>query len=64
MKQKLGYFCWDTRWRLEKDLEQVWKGNKKEPWEALKRSFRVYEFLGNKKDNNYTQLVTILLDGN
>lgn len=49
MKQKLGYFCWDTRWRLEKDLEQVWKGNKKEPWEALKRSFRVYEFLGNKK---------------
>ena len=47
--------------QLMKDpaFDEVLKGPEKETWEALKGV--ICGFLGNKRDYNYIQLVTVLL---
>ena len=60
-KVKEGIFVGPQIRQLVKDpaFDLVLKGKEKEAWEALKRV--MHGFLGNKRDDNYTQLVTVLL---
>ena len=43
-------------------FNEVLKGQEKEVWEALKGV--ICGFLGNKRDDNYMRLVTVLLQKN
>ncbi|KAJ4447665.1 hypothetical protein ANN_09672 [Periplaneta americana] len=60
-KVKEGIFVWPLIRELLKDpaFDQVLAGKGKEVWEAFKGV--IHGFLGNKRDDNYTQLVTVLL---
>ncbi|KAJ4430079.1 hypothetical protein ANN_22288 [Periplaneta americana] len=60
-KVKEGIFVGPQIRELVKDpaFDQVLEGKEKEAWEALKGV--IHGFLGNKRDDNYTQLVTMLL---
>ena len=60
-KVKEGIFVGPQIRQLMKDpaFDKVLKGQKKETWEALKGA--ICGFLGNKRDDNYIQLVTVLL---
>ncbi|KAJ4442913.1 hypothetical protein ANN_04507 [Periplaneta americana] len=60
-KVKESIFVGQQIRELVKDpaFDQVLAGNGKEVWEAFKGV--IHGFLGNKRDDNYTQLVTMLL---
>ncbi|KAJ4436765.1 hypothetical protein ANN_16897 [Periplaneta americana] len=60
-KVKEGIFVGLQIRELVKDpaFDQVSEGKEKEVWEAFKGV--IHGFLGNKRDDNYTQLVTVLL---
>ena len=61
-KVKEGIFVGPQIRQLVKDpaFDRVLEGKEKEAWEALKGV--IHGFLGNKRDDNYTQLVTVLLE--
>ena len=60
-KVKEGIFVGPQICQLTKDpaFDEVLKGQEKETWEAIKDV--ICRFLGNKRDDNYIKLVTVLL---